>query len=212
MIKRKQETKERAAKVAQMRAVQERRERRRSLLVIAAAVAVSLLLASVVGVVINRELNRQAEQEAAANAPIEGVEEFPNLPVNHVAGPVAYEQTPPTGGNHAGIWTNCGVYTKPLSNEQSVHSLEHGAVWVTYKPDLPADQVEALTALVQPNSYGLLSPYDGLSSPVVASAWGVQLTVEDANDPRLARFLEKYVQGEQAPEPGAPCTGGTGPA
>ena len=74
----------------------------------------------------------------------------------------------------------------------------------------PAEQVAALTALVQGNDYALLSPVQDLPSPVVASAWGLQLPLEDADDPRLGRFLTKYAQGEQTPEPGAPCIGGTG--
>ena len=56
--------------------------------------------------------------------------------------------------------------------------------------------------------YLLVSPYEGLSSPVVASAWGVQLSLDDAADPRLQTFLDTYLQGEQTPEPGAACFGG----
>ncbi|UNX53333.1 DUF3105 domain-containing protein [Georgenia sp. TF02-10] len=41
------------------------------------------------------------------------------------------------------------------------------------------------------------------------SAWGVQLSVDDAADPRIDAFLAKHVQGEQTPEPGASCSGGT---
>ncbi|GAB2675862.1 DUF3105 domain-containing protein [Thalassiella azotivora] len=208
----KQQAKDRAARAAQLRAAQERRERRRTLLVMGATLAACVLLVSVVVVVINGERDRQGREQAAADAPIEGVQEFADLPRDHVTEQVQYDQSPPVGGNHEGVWTNCGVYAQPLSNEQSVHSLEHGAVWITYDPALPAAQVETLTALVQPNPFGLQSPFPGLSSPIVASAWGVQLAVDDADDPRLARFIEKYAQGEQTPEPGAPCTGGVTPA
>lgn len=210
MGNRSKEAKDRAERVAAMRAAQQRRERRRSVLVVGAALLVCIALVSAVVVVIVRERDRQAALEAAANAPIEGVQEFEDLPREHVTEPVRYEQTPPAGGQHAPVWTNCGVYTQPVSDEQSVHSLEHGAVWITYRPDLPADQVEALTRLAEPQDYALLSPYEGLPSPIVASAWGVQLAVDDATDPRLERFLTRYLQGEQTPEPGAACTGGAG--
>lgn len=94
---------------------------------------------------------------------------FSGLSRNHSAGPVTYAQTPPAGGDHSAAWENCGIYRSPVPNENAVHSLEHGAVWITCRPDLPADQVTALQSLVCSQPYGLLSPYVGLPSPVVAT-------------------------------------------
>ncbi|WP_372595162.1 DUF3105 domain-containing protein, partial [Actinotalea sp.] len=90
------------------------------------------------------------------------------------------------------------------------HSLEHGAVWITYRPDLAQAQVDVLTELARGEGYVLLSPFPDLAAPVVLTAWGVQLQVDDADDPRVEPFLVTYVQGEQTPEPGAPCSGGVG--
>lgn len=149
-------------------------------------------------------------QPAAPAETIAGVKVYPGLARDHVTGPVTYPQTPPVGGPHAAIWQNCGIYNAPVQNETAVHSLEHGAVWLTYQPTLPADQIELLKQLVRGHRYALLSPYDGLPSPVVASAWGVQLPVESASDPRLAEFIRTYEQGPQTPEPGAACSGGVG--
>ncbi len=59
-----------------------------------------------------------------------------------------------------------------------------------------------------PDTYTLLSPYPDLPVPVVASAWGRQLRLTGADDPRLVQFVRAYRLGQQAPEPGAPCTGG----
>lgn len=165
-----QESKDRAARVAAMRDRQQRKERRRAVLVIGSALAVVVVLVGAVVTVIVREQGRQADIEAAANAPIDGVEEFPEPTREHVEQPVSYERTSPVGGGHVGVWTNCGVYTEPTT-EQSVHSLEHGAGRITYQPDLPAAQVEALTQLAGANDYALLSPFEGQETPVVASAW-----------------------------------------
>jgi hypothetical protein len=204
-VTKKQEARARAAKVEQMRREQERAERRRSAVVVAAALVVVVALVGAVTFVILRSEGERARLEAEANAPIEGIEEFEDLTANHVQTPVEYEQDPPVGGDHAQVWTSCSVYPAPVSKEESVHSLEHGAVWITYRPDLPSDQVAALSELAQGEDYALVSPYEGLDSPVVASAWGVQLAVDDASDPRLGRFLTQYLQGEQAPETGAAC-------
>jgi MFS family permease len=54
-----------------------------------------------------------------------------------------------------------------ISNENAVHSLKHGAVWITYRPDLPEGQVETLRDLVQGQTYILVSPYPDLPSPVM---------------------------------------------
>jgi hypothetical protein len=141
---------------------------------------------------------------------IAGVVTYSNLSREHVTGKVTYPQNPPVGGPHNPVWQNCGIYSTPLANENAVHSLEHGAVWITYQPQLGSQAVEQLRSLVRGQAYALLSPYPGLPAPVVASAWGVQLRVTSASDPRLAQFLGKYEQGPQTPEPGAPCSGGLG--
>ncbi len=41
-----------------------------------------------------------------------------------------------------------------------MHSLEHGAVWITYDPALPDSDVETLQERLDEN-YTLLSPYEG---------------------------------------------------
>lgn len=141
---------------------------------------------------------------------IDGVQYFPALTASHVTSPVNYPQTPPVGGPHFPVWQNCGVYTEPLENEYAVHSLEHGAVWITYQPDLPLDQVQHLQDITNQSAYRLLSPYPGIDSPVIVSAWAYQLRLPDAYDGRLMRFIVKYEQGPTAPEPGAACSGGNG--
>lgn len=134
---------------------------------------------------------------------------------NHVEGIVHYDRVPPAGGNHNPIWLNCGVYTQPVVDENAVHSLEHGSVWITYQPSLPAAQVAILRHTVQSHysggdRYVLLSPYPGQAAPVMATAWGNQLSLQSASDPRVAAFIEHFREGPQDLERGAPCSGGVG--
>ncbi|MCP5096317.1 MAG: DUF3105 domain-containing protein, partial [Chloroflexi bacterium] len=51
----------------------------------------------------------------------------------------------------------------------AVHSMEHGAVWITYQPDLPADEIIELQDLVRGQPFLLLSPYPDLRGPVVVT-------------------------------------------
>jgi hypothetical protein len=116
---------------------------------------------------------------------------------------------PPTGGPHNPAWQNCGVYAEPVQPEYAIHSMEHGAVWLTYHPDLAPDQVAALQDAVQGQSYVLLSPYPDQSNDVVLTAWDVQLQLDSAADDRIQEFINKY-RRSRGPEAGATCSGGVG--
>lgn len=141
--------------------------------------------------------------------PPEGVKTFPATTNKNVNPPVSYEQDPPTNGDHAPIWQNCGFYSSPVQNEYVVHSLDHGAVWVTYRPDLPVDQIETLRGLAG-EEYVLVSPYPNLYAPVVATAWRNQLALTGTDDPRLQQFIDQFRLSETAPRSGNGCTGGVG--
>jgi hypothetical protein len=151
-----------------------------------------------------------ARQKTASSPPGEVQTYDVGPPGDHREGEIDYAQTPPAGGPHNDIWQNCGFYDEPIRDEMAAHSLEHGAVWITYSPDLPQDEIERLRDLAQSQTYLLVSPYPDQDYPVVASAWGKQLTLESAEDPGLERFIGAYIQGPQTPEPGAACTGGVG--
>lgn len=187
------------AKLDELRQAQQAKERRSRLILITSVAAVILLIAGIVGFTVWRDVSNRPSLDAVRTFEVTR---------DHTTESVTYAQSPPVGGDHNPSWLNCGVYDAPVPDELAVHSLEHGAVWVTYQPDLPADQVKALEDTL-PDTYIVLSPREGLASPVVASAWGVQLELTGAEDPRLPEFVTTYRQGPQTPEPGAACTGGS---
>ncbi|MDQ1126688.1 hypothetical protein QE428_001721 [Microbacterium sp. SORGH_AS 505] len=139
-------------------------------------------------------------------AGISGVQTFEHT-ANHVEGVVDYEQTPPAGGDHNAIWLNCGVYTQPVPNENAVHALEHGAIWITYDPaQVDAAGIDALKAEL-PRDYTVLSPYEDMDTPIAVSAWNAQLKVDSPDDERIGEFIKAYWRNTNGPEPGAACTG-----
>jgi len=172
-----------------------------------------VLLAVIIAVIVYLRRDTTVPSTTAttdANGQIIGLKQFSNLARDHQDGPVTYPQSPPVGGVHSPVWQNCGIYDQPVANENAVHSLEHGGVWISYRPDLPAADVQKLRALVRGHTHALLSPYPNLPAPVVATAWGLQVQVPSASDARLPLFIFKYENGKQTPEPGATCSGGIG--
>lgn len=180
------------------------RRKRRFLTVDRVIIGGSLLvMLAILGYAVYRTLENRS-----INRDIEGVEVITNLTRDHSTTPVTYAQLPPAGGVHHPAWQTCGVYTEPIKNEHAVHSLEHGVVWITYQPDLDEDEVEKLQDITRRGSHRLLSPYPGIDSPIILTAWGYQLRLDSVDDDRLMDFIRKYEQGPTTPELGATCSGG----
>jgi len=189
----------REEKVAQFKREQARRERNRRFGIWGGIGGGVVAVAAIVALVVVTSI-------PPAPVVITGLQTFANE-ATHVTGAVDYPQAPPAGGPHNAVWLNCGIYTEPVTNENAVHALEHGAVWITYDPALPEADVEALRAAA-PSTYAIVSPYPGLGAPVVISAWDAQVELDGVDDPRLQQFVQAYWKSPDAPEPGAACTGG----
>ncbi len=150
--------------------------------------------------------------EDAAVIPPEGTQvvDPETLSRQHVESP-AYQVPAPSGGEHLGIWLNCGVYDTPQPTGNIVHSLEHGAAWVSYSPDLGAEDVDKIRDLAKLDPFVIVSPNPDLpAGEIDAVAWGYSLPTFSADDPRLAEFVTMFARGPQTPEPGATCSGGVG--
>jgi hypothetical protein len=147
-----------------------------------------------------------ATEEPDPASGLDQVQQYDVGEVVHTEDQVDYAQSPPVGGDHANEWLQCGVYDEPVREENLVHALEHGTVWVTYRPGLPAADVDALAAALP--AKGVLSPYAEQSAPVVVTVWNTQLRLAGADDPRLADFVATYGDGGTSPEPFASCEGG----
>jgi hypothetical protein len=131
-----------------------------------------------------------------------------DLTQEHKPGVLTYNQNPPVGGPHNQVWMRClgDVYNAPIAKEHAVHSLEHGAIWITYRPGLPADQVKILSDKVHKiGDFILMSPYPGLDRPISLQAWGYQLKVDKATDGRIDEFI-KVLRINAAMEPNTPCS------
>jgi hypothetical protein len=180
--------------------------RPRRLPVVLASVAAALVLgAALVAPLVDKALRGDEVAQRALDLSL--VETWDITDRSHTTGDVTYAQEPPAGGAHAPIWLACGVYDEPVRDENAVHDLEHGSVWITHDPDLSADDVEELAAQLPDN--GIMSPREDLPAPVVVTMWGVQLRLDGADDERLGLFLEEYGDGHTAPEFGVSCEGGT---
>jgi hypothetical protein len=179
---------------------------------IAAAVAVVVFAAAVITYAVV-QVNEANANRVESPEEIEGLQTFDAYeePQDHVTEPVDYTESPPVGGPHAPPpdWADCTgtVYDVDIRHENAVHSLEHGAVWITYDPAaVTGDDIDTLAGLVENESGRMLSAYEGQDSPVSIQSWGHQLKVDSVDDPRLEQFADLLtLNNEYTPEPGASC-------
>ncbi|MER8230658.1 DUF3105 domain-containing protein [Streptomyces sp. NPDC101490] len=207
-------TADRRARIEEMRRAEQARERRSRLITIGISGVVVLGLVGFGTVVLMKKSDEQDAKDAAAKAPIAAEKSWDakKLGRNHVETAVKYDMKPAAGGDHHPVWANCDgvVYKKTIAEVNAVHSLEHGAVWVTYNKKASPGDVKKLEEKVGKTKYTMISPVDDQAGALMLTAWGKQVTVDSASDPRIDAFFTKYVQGPQTPEPGAACTGGVG--
>jgi hypothetical protein len=149
-------------------------------------------------------------QSASSEHPIEGA--------LHVAvcSPVAYGTNPPSSGNHYPIWAAYKTYDLPIPRGFWVHSLEHGAMVITYNcPGGCATEVAEAQAFIDalPADCGsgtrrlILAPDPELDVRFAASAWLHTLRANCFDRSAFQTFYNEHYN--RAPE--AICGGGTDP-
>jgi hypothetical protein len=179
----------------------------------AGAGVVAILIIGFAAVQLYRQSHQPTWQEKAAG--IEGLVNYYETDPQvvqlkeHQAGVLTYKMNPPAAGNHNGRWQNCmgDVYTSQIAKEHAVHSLEHGAVWITYRPDLPQNEIDTLAGKVRDREFMLMSPYPGQDKPISLQAWGYQLKVDRADDGRIDAFIDALRKNATL-EPQAGCSSG----
>jgi hypothetical protein len=134
-----------------------------------------------------------------------------DLGADHVDPPVSYEQSPSIGGDHYPFWQNCGFYDVELLEGAATHTMEHGAVWITYnQAEVTVAELSTLEGMAQDNGKLLISPYPH-DEKLILSAWGVQLRSSlSPSDPAVLNFIDERVDNPELPEAGVRCDGAAG--
>jgi len=135
----------------------------------------------------------------ASNAPnsseVRG-EFFPAQTRQHIAMGAThpdYNSDPPTGGWHYGNSVQTGIYDKEFADEQTIHNMEHGHVWITYRPDLDKETIEKLADIAK--SYGskiIMAPRAKNSVPIALAAWEYLLKLDNFDGSQITGFIKTH--------------------
>ncbi|MBI2635247.1 MAG: DUF3105 domain-containing protein [Parcubacteria group bacterium] len=130
--------------------------------------------------------------------------------INVGASHPAYNSNPPTSGSHYEEWKTKGVYKEQQPDEGLIHNLEHGYIWISYRPDASFEIIKQLE-----NFYGfgkkiVVEPRKENDKLIAIAAWNWldkfdPVSTSSLNDVELKRigdFIDQYIN--QGPEPNAP--------
>lgn len=192
-------TRARRARAAERRRIEAERQRRRRLLGVALiGIAVAGVAAAVVFVA-----GGGSTEETGTTSPTGALagQAVPLMGRDHVpeGTDVDYNSNPPTSGPHWPQPVEWGVYSEPLPDEQVVHNLEHGGIWITYTgvDDGTRARLEELAARY-PQAV-VLSPRPENDSPIVLASWGRLEKLEAFEEQRIVNFITSNIN--QSPEP-----------
>lgn len=107
-----------------------------------------------------------------------------------------YNSDPPTSGAHYPQPASRGVHNEELSDEQLLHNLEHGEVWIAYRPNLPDEVVDELKRITRRNTKIVLAPRTRNNTDIAVAAWGrldaFNIEQDVFNAQRIEDFITRY--------------------
>ncbi len=111
----------------------------------------------------------------------------------------SYNSNPPTSGSHYDTPAEPGYYDEPLVDEQLVHNLEHGEIWLSYHPRVSREVKEALRQFIEP-PWVIITPRAANESDLAVVAWGrldtfnlaASTTLTLTDNQRLTDFILRY--------------------
>lgn len=118
---------------------------------------------------------------------------------NHVAAGTAvtdYNSNPPTSGKHWPEPAPRGVHSEAKADEQMVHNLEHGEIWISYKPGIADEAKRELEKITKDFSKVVLTPRGENETDIALAAWGRLDTFNLEGKPldrtRVKDFIKRY--------------------
>lgn len=129
------------------------------------------------------------------STPVEGTVDYEIVGRNHISAGTAgsgYNSNPPSSGPHWPEPAKNGIYDTPLPDEQLIHSMEHGYVWIAYSGDIGEDKNRLATIVSDDDWKVLMTPRDKNDSKIALTAWGRVLKMDQLDENKVKDFIRTY--------------------
>ncbi|MDX1535810.1 MAG: DUF3105 domain-containing protein [Candidatus Spechtbacterales bacterium] len=111
-----------------------------------------------------------------------------------------YNSNPPTSGPHYTQTAEAGYRTEEIEDQYIIHNLEHGDIWISYKPSVSSEVKEALKQFDHVKV--IITPREANDMDIAIAAWGrldkFNLENDELPVQRINDFIARYAN--QGPE------------
>ncbi|MBI4363625.1 MAG: DUF3105 domain-containing protein [Candidatus Doudnabacteria bacterium] len=118
----------------------------------------------------------------------QGAEHMPGC----TPGSPAYNSNPPTSGCHDPQPAAWGSYSQTLSDQALIHNLEHGGIWVSYKPDIDSETVAKLNDFAKRYRKVVVEPRSANDANITLAAWGRLSKLDSYDEGAILRFIQAF--------------------
>lgn len=105
-----------------------------------------------------------------------------------------YNSNPPSSGWHYASPARTDFYAEPIPDESAIHNIEHGDIWIAYRPTIPDEAKSVLKKFA--GAYVLVSPRAENAGDISLVAWGRVDTFDIAggvvDEGRITDFIHRY--------------------
>lgn len=128
--------------------------------------------------------------------PVEGTVDYEIVGRNHIPQGTpgsGYNSNPPSSGPHWPSPAKNGFYETALADEQFIHDLEHGYVWIAYRPDVGDEVKNKLREIVQKDDWKIVAaPREANDAKIALVAWGRVLKMDEPDYGKIEDFIRTY--------------------
>ena len=158
-------------------------------------VVLALIVAVIYGLVV-------WSKQAAKNKPGEAIPELGREHIDVGSPRPEYNSNPPTSGQHYGVPANWGIYGEELPDEQLIHNLEHGGIWISYRDKDNQELMDQLKGIADDFSLKvILTPRAANDALIAVAAWGRLMKLESFDEGQIRDFIGTFINRgpEQVP-------------
>ena len=110
-----------------------------------------------------------------------------------------YNSNPPTSGWHWPVSAAWGVYPGGQPDERLIHNLEHGGIWISYKPGMvDQDVINLLNDFANRYSKIIVEPREKNDAAISLAAWNHLQNLDQFDETAILRFIDAFY--DEGPE------------